>query len=240
MGEPSTVVEADDGFENVTDAAESHPDIPGLTATAEREPPRTARGMRTRAALVAAARRIFERDGYLNARLTDITAEAKCSTGSFYTYFAGKEEIFAAVLEEAQDEMLHPQMGEHADDVIATIEATNRAYLEAYRRNAKLMALLEQVAGINDDFRRLRRRRSLAFARRNARSIAALQREGRVDPELDPDLAADALSGMVGRLAYQKFILDPQEDTDFDALVHTVTRLWANALRLGRPGESAA
>lgn len=35
-------------------------------------PPVTARGMRTRAALVAAARRVFERDGYIDARLTDI------------------------------------------------------------------------------------------------------------------------------------------------------------------------
>jgi hypothetical protein len=31
-----------------------------------REPPATERGLRTRAALVAAARKVFERDGYLN------------------------------------------------------------------------------------------------------------------------------------------------------------------------------
>ena len=64
-----------------------------------REPPVTARGMRTRAALVAAARRVFERDGYIDARVTDITREAACSTGNFYTYFAGKEEVVHAVLE---------------------------------------------------------------------------------------------------------------------------------------------
>src|SRR5438093_13566714 len=90
-----------------------------------REPPRTPRGARTRAALVTAARTVFERDGYLNARLTDITAEANCSTGSFYTYFTNKEEIFAAVLEEAQEEMLHPHVREitDAEDPVALIEA---------------------------------------------------------------------------------------------------------------------
>src|SRR6476619_7719699 len=115
-----------------------------------REPPATQRGLRTRAALVAAARKVFERYGYLNDRLIDITRAAKCSAGTFYTYFSGKEEAFAAVLEVAQEDMLHPGMPHVAtqDDPAAIIEASNRAYLQAYKRNAKLMGLLEQVANV--------------------------------------------------------------------------------------------
>jgi len=205
-----------------------------------REPPRTARGARTRAALVTAARTVFERDGYLNARLTDITAEANCSTGSFYTYFTNKEEIFAAVLEEAQEEMLHPHVREVAgddEDPIALIEASNRAYLDAYRRQAKLMKLLEQVATIDDSVRDFRRRRSAAFAKRNARSIRDLQARGLADPDLDPEITARALSGMVGRLANAVYVLgDP---IDHEELVQTLTRLWANALRLEIPAAAA-
>lgn len=199
---------------------------------AVREPPRTARGARTRAALVAAARTVFERDGYLNARLTDITAEASCSTGSFYTYFTNKEEIFAAVLEQAQEEMLHPHVREVTgdEDPVAVIEASNRAYLEAYERNAKLMRLLEQVATIDDDFRELRRRRGALFAERNARSIRDLQARGLADPDLDADITARALSGMVGRLANAVYVLG--DHVEREALVQTLTRLWANALRL--------
>jgi AcrR family transcriptional regulator len=201
-------------------------------AVAVREPPRTARGARTRAALVTAARTVFERDGYLNARLTDITAQASCSTGSFYTYFTNKEEVFAAVLEEAQEEMLHPHVREvaGAEDPVAVIEASNRAYLEAYERNAKLMRLLEQVATIDDGFRELRRRRGALFAQRNARSIRDLQARGLADPDLDPVLAARALSAMVGRMAHSVYILG--DHVDRDELVATLTRLWANALRL--------
>lgn len=209
-------------------------------AAVVREPPRTARGVRTRAALVTAARTVFERDGYLNARLTDITAEAKCSTGSFYTYFTNKEEIFAAVLEEAQEEMLHPHVREVAgdEDPIAVIEASNRAYLEAYERNAKLMRLLEEVATIDDNVREFRRRRGLLFAERNARSIRDLQARGLADPDLDPDLTARALSGMVGRLASSVYLLG--DHVDRELLVQTVTRLWANALRLDIPPAAAA
>lgn len=199
---------------------------------AAREPPRTPRGLRTRAALVAAARTVFERDGYLDARLTDITAEAKCSTGSFYTYFDNKEQVFAAVLADVEEEMLHPHVREmtDSDDPVALIEAANRAYLTAYRRHAKLMRLLEQVAHVDDRVRELRRRRSAAFVERNARSIADLQARGLADPELDPLLAARALSGMASRLAYTTYVL--KDTGDLDALVATLTRLWANALRL--------
>ena len=41
-----------------------------------RAAPRSARGARTRAALVAAARTVFVRDGYVNARMSDITRKA--------------------------------------------------------------------------------------------------------------------------------------------------------------------
>lgn len=203
-----------------------------------RQPPATVRGARTRAALIAAARKVFERNGYLDAKLTDITKAARCATGSFYTYFANKEEIFAAVLDDAQRDMMHPGMGRvnDADDPYAVLEASNRAYLEAYKRNAKLMGLLEQVAHVDPEFRELRRRRAEAFIERNARGIAELQERGIADPDIDPLLASQALSGMVSRIAYSVFALGEGEGADgapvdFEALVSTLTRLWANALR---------
>lgn len=203
-----------------------------------RDLPRTARGLRTRAALIAAARTVFERDGYVGARLVDITAEAGCATGSFYTYFTGKKEIFAAVLEAAQEEMLHPQMeplGDR-DDPVAVIEAANRAYLDAYRRNAKLMELLEQVAAVDDDIRDFRRRRNALFTGRNARAIRELQRRGIADPELDPQIAATALSSMVGRTAASVYVSG--ETKPRDDLAAQLTRLWANALAIRpAPGE---
>jgi len=188
---------------------------------------------------VTAARTVFERDGYLNTRLTDITAEANVATGSFYTYFASKEEIFAAVLAEVQEEMLHPHVREmtDSDDPIALIEAGNRAYLLAYRRNAKLMRLLEQVANIDDEVRELRRRRGEAFAERNARTIRDLQARGLADPDVDPLLAASALSAMVGRMAYSTYVIG--DDWGLEELVATLTRLWANALRLPSNGQAA-
>lgn len=213
-------------------SAHSDPTSPKPAATEGREPPRTARGARTRALLVRAARTVFERDGYLDARLRDITEEAGTAAGSFYTYFSSKEEIFAAVLEEVQEEMLHPHVREITDDddPIAVIEASNRAYLRAYQRNAALMGLLEQVSTIDENFREVRQRRAQAFARRNVQSVRDLQARGLVDADLDPILATAALSHMVSRTAYAAYVLG--EEYDFENLVFTLTRLWANALRI--------
>jgi AcrR family transcriptional regulator len=186
--------------------------------------------MRTRAALIEAARTVFERDGYANARLTDITDEAGTATGSFYTYFDGKEDIFAAVLEQVQDEMLHLHVRETVPDgdPIKTIRAANEAYLEAYERNAKLMGLLEEVAFSDESVRELQRRRVAAFAKRNGKAIRDLQRRGLADPEIDPNAAATALSGMVSRMAYITYILG--DHWEREELVETLTRLWSNAL----------
>ncbi|MCV7384202.1 TetR/AcrR family transcriptional regulator [Mycolicibacter longobardus] len=213
-----------------------------VPAAPVRQPPATVRGARTRAGLVAAARKVFERDGYLDAKLTDITKAAGCATGSFYTYFANKEEIFAAVLEQAQQDMMHPGMGRvsDTDDPYAVLEASNRAYLEAYRRNAQLMGLLEQVAQIDPKFRAFRSRRADAFIQRNAAGIADLQERGIAGADVDPLLASRALSGMVSRLAYSIFVaaeVPGGSDVDFEALVDTVTRLWANALKFSTGGH---
>jgi len=218
-------------------------DLPTLVDPSKlREMPTTARGARTREALVAAARRVFERDGFINSRLTDITAEAKCSIGSFYTYFDSKDEIFAAVMQAAQDDMLHPGMPRVDSDpsnVAAILDASNRAYVEAYKRNAKLNLLLEQVATIDPEFRRLRLARGAAFAERNARWIKRLQDEGYADPDLDPSMTARALSPILGRMAYHAFALE-DDSFDEDAIIETATVLWMNALGIPKDGSKRA
>lgn len=200
--------------------------------------PTSARGMRTRSSLVAAARVVFARDGYVDARIADISVEADVAAGSFYTYFTSKQEIFEAVFDEVQEEMLHPRMGETdvPADVVTAIEANNRAYLDLYRSNAAMMAVIEQVATVDEAFRQMRLKRSRAFVDRNARSITRLQKLGLADPELDAEVAAKAISGMVSRLAYATYVLE--DPVPFDVLVFTTTRLWLNALRI--PAEIAA
>lgn len=198
----------------------------------ERITPRSARGIRTRDALIAAARVVFERDGYLEARMSDISLEAGVAAGSVYTYFDGKEEIFLAVADQVQEEMLHPHLRQRTGitDPRVLIDLANREYLRSYKKNAKLMALFELVAQIDENFRARRVERGNAFATRNATMIRELQQRGLADPALDPLLTAHALSGMVSRVAYMAFVLGTP--MPFDHLAATLNRIWMNALRL--------
>lgn len=205
----------------------------GSTGVATRRVvPRSTRGVRTRNALVTAARQVFERDGYLDARISDISKEAGVAAGSFYTYFDSKEEIFAAVVEMVQEEMLHPHVRERTGvtDARELVAAANREYLQSYKRNARLMALFEQVSQVDEDFRQLRLKRANAFAQRNAKMIRALQESGEASPELDPLVTAHALSAMVSRMGYLVFVLNHR--ISFDRLVSTLNQLWVNALQL--------
>jgi AcrR family transcriptional regulator len=222
-----------------TDQTKAAQNLPSQTG----QPPTSARGLRSRATLVRAARAVFERDGFLEARIVDICAEAGIATGSFYTYFRTKEDAFAAVMAEVHEETLHPRLKVIAwsDDPRAAIDAANRAYLMGYRRNARLMTLIEQVALIDERILQLRLKRAHVFAQRTAAAIARLQARGLADPSLDPFSTAHAMGAMVSRMASLVFVYGL--DMSFDALAEMLLQLWTNALQIpsdSPPGASAA
>ena len=62
--------------------------------------PRTARGEKTRAKILDAARIEFGQAGFADSSIVAITQRAKVALGTFYTYFDSKEEVFAALVED--------------------------------------------------------------------------------------------------------------------------------------------
>ena len=195
----------------------------------------TERGRRTRARLVQAARRIFERDGFLAARITDIAEEAEVAHGTFYTYFDSKEAAFREVILELEADMLGGTTGpdDEAVDPLTSIAAANRRFLEVYRANSALMASCEQAASCNADFALLLKEGTEWFVQRNERALRALQAQGLADAGLDARYAAHALTGMVGRCAHDWFTQG--EPFELDQAVEQLTRLWANAIGLRIP-----
>ena len=85
------------GSTRVPKAAVSEQGAPDAGPDTGQSGPRSRKGERTRARLIDAAREVFERDGFLTARIADIASTAGLSQGSFYHYFESKEQIFREV-----------------------------------------------------------------------------------------------------------------------------------------------
>lgn len=124
-----------------------------MTATSRKE-----KAAETEVALKEAAKRVFAARGYLNTKITDITAEAGRAAGSFYNHFAGKEELLIALMKDLAavgDE--HAEQPGHIADFSdpAGVRWHVAQYWTFYREHAGTMLALRQAALVNEDFGRL-------------------------------------------------------------------------------------
>ncbi|MEV0358661.1 TetR/AcrR family transcriptional regulator [Nocardia sp. NPDC050697] len=190
----------------------------------------TPRGRRTRDALLAAARTVFETVGFPECRVELIVQEADVSYGTFYRYFESKEHVFKELSTQLFEDVHRREPADPGLSPAERLVASNRSYYQAYRRNAKMMAIVEQVATFNDDFRELRHEHRKQLIDRTARAIARWQQEGLADRGLDPVLAARAMAAMVDHTLYLWLIQG--DAADEAALLDTLDRMCLGALGL--------
>ncbi|MFB4300232.1 TetR/AcrR family transcriptional regulator [Actinomadura sp. NTSP31] len=202
--------------------------------------PLTERGARTRERLLAAAREVFEERGFLDTRVAHIARHARVAYGSFYTYFPSKEAVFLEVADRLFEDMTRHSFTPGADpaapepaalEPAARIRRANRSYYEAYRRNAKMMAIIEQVSTFNEEFQEMRRKHRAESVGRSARAIERWQRAGLVDPGIDPEMTARALAAMVDHSLYL-WLVQGDDTSDTERLLDTLDALNVRALGL--------
>src|SRR3954469_10655382 len=97
---------------------------------------RVEQGERNRALVLAAARRVFLERGYSGATLEAIAEEAGFSKGVVYSQFAGKPDLFLALLEQRIDERAEDNdrlVSQHSgvDAIQALLRANARTTSEA-------------------------------------------------------------------------------------------------------------
>jgi AcrR family transcriptional regulator len=216
--------------------------IPAGTAAARREgyeERATAKGLRTRDDLLAAARRVFERNGYPETRVADIAAEAGVAHGSFYTYFSSKQAVFLAIVHDVGRQLreaVAPSPGDADVDAYEALDRSNRRYLQTYRANSAMWALVEQVSTSDPEIHRLRLLGRRQHVDRVARRIQRWQERGLADRDVDPHTTAGALVSMLSNFAY--WWLAGGDTYDAEAAAKTLTDICARAVGL-RPRARA-
>ncbi|MGY1652373.1 TetR/AcrR family transcriptional regulator [Geodermatophilus sp. SYSU D01119] len=191
--------------------------------------PLTGKGQARKAALLDAARRVFEKRGFLDTRVADIVAEARVAQGTFYTYFDSKDAVFQAVATGVVGEMLVALRADtHTGTPYERAYAAMERFVDAYRPRARIIALVEQVGTFTPELKHLRLQVREAFVERAARGIAHQQEAGIADKSLDPVLTAEVLGAMVDHTCY--VWLNLGRDFDRDALLRTLTTVWVRAI----------
>jgi AcrR family transcriptional regulator len=120
--------------------------IPRVSMSTTARLTRDERKARTRAGLLAAARRVFVERGFHAATLDDIAEEAGYTKGAVYSNFRGKDDLFLALLDEHYERRVgaHRELFEQLElvDPEEARVAVARIIYAAYEREPAWWALI--------------------------------------------------------------------------------------------------
>jgi AcrR family transcriptional regulator len=180
-------------------------------------------GKKTLRKLLDAAIIVFEKRGYHAARVDDIVKVAKTSHGTFYLYFANKEDLFRALLTDVAEEMTELSKS------LGTIGPTKNGYdelrdwlaqfFDLYARyHPVIRAWTESEVG-DPEVGELGVRVLGGFAQ------ALTVRISEIEPPVvaNPEIAGLAMVAMIERFSY--FALARAVDLDRDEILDTLTSI---------------
>jgi AcrR family transcriptional regulator len=161
----------------------------------------TPRGRQRRDQLIDYATARFAERGYHDTSVADLVSGLGVGKGVFYWYFESKEELFVEILREAQLDLRRAQraaIGAERDPV-RRIERGIRSSLAWIDRHPHHNELIRAAAG-DDRFRHhVRRGEEIALNDLSKHVKDAIVDRGLHDA--DPEMIAQAILGVVGRLA---------------------------------------
>jgi AcrR family transcriptional regulator len=186
-----------------------------------------ARGQRTRQRLLDAGVEVFAKRGYHAARVDDIVKVAKTSHGTFYLYFANKEDLFRALAEEVATEMR--TLADSLPPVTPDAESSKAlqvwlgAFADVYEHYGPVIRAWTEAEIGASEFGRMGTDVLTEFTR------VLLDRVRQAAPaDLDPVVASIALVAMIERCNY--YVLSQQVDIARDEMIATLATVTHAAL----------
>jgi len=192
--------------------------------------PTTPKGLATRQRLLEAARSVFARDGFVNARMADIATEGGLSLGALYRYFENKEDLFEHLVVDIHEELFTAsRASEHrfAVEPFAALREANLGYLSHYYEHRDVMRVLVEASTVDPRFREIwwgmRARHSARFLQAAHDDFGITDLDG-----IDAAIAADAMTCLVEQTAYVWYAHEELHERDVSLVqaAEVVTRAW--------------
>ena len=176
----------------------------GVEVTAPPRGARTERGARTRARLLEAAEQVFTELGYHDASIVKVAEAAGVAPGTFYIYFAGKQEIFDELVEDL-NRRVRQAMADASSRGRTRTEAERLGFQAFFRFTSEHPALyrvIRQAEFVSPRALRLHYERIVAGY---VRGLEEAMERGEIATG-DPEVLAWALMG-VGEMIGRRWIL---------------------------------
>jgi AcrR family transcriptional regulator len=178
-----------------------------------------AQGKKTMRKLLDAAMVVFEKRGYHAARVDDIVKVARTSHGTFYLYFANKEDLFRALLADVAEEVtaLAATLGPVGPDENGYRELRGwlARFSDLYVHYGPVIRAWTEAEVEGDDVGAMGEELLTSVA---TALIARIEDAG--VPDFDPQVAALATVAMIERLHY--YLLSRQLGVSREELLDTL------------------
>jgi len=188
-----------------------------------------ARGKRTLRRLLDAGAAVFAERGLHAARVDDVVKAAKTSHGTFYLYFANKEDLFRALALDVAERMVElaadfPAFSPDGDGRVA-LRAWLERFADLYEQYGAVIQAWTEAEIVDSEFGRIGGDLVTQFARSLEDRLRASA------PDVDPQVAAMAIVAMIERNSY--YVLARQLEVGRDEMLDTLATV-TSAIVYGR------
>jgi AcrR family transcriptional regulator len=209
--------------------------MPGHAKKPRRRLTRQAR----REELLDAALTVFGRGGYHGTHVDDVIRAAGVARGTFYLHFDSKHDVFAALVDRMLAVFLEvrpaaPEPDVHGPaDAEKILRASYRTVFETFRRHRHLCRLLfDEAVGLDKGFGARLAKHFRVWHERVRTTLAWFVERGAARKDLDLDVTADLVLGMVERVTRSRLL--GEKAPDLDRLADAVVAFEMRGIRPGR------